>query len=85
MKNFNNDKNKLFDAAIKASGGSIDKSALTSAVNGDMSALMSSLDGETRKKLNAALSDSNKAKQILNSKAAQKILDELLNGGKENG
>ncbi len=79
------DNNKLFDAAVAASGGKIKRDDVLKAANGDASALMSSLDEDSRKMLTDALTDKNKARQILNSDAARQILGSILNGGKKNG
>ena len=81
----NIDKGKLISAILASSGGKIDKDSLESATKGDMSALFSSLSQEDRSKLQDALSDESKAKQLLSSSAAQKLLSQLFGDGKHNG
>ncbi len=61
----------------------IDKATLDAARRGDKKALMSKLDEEERKKIDALLSDKNKLKQVLNSDAAKKLMKIL--GENNNG
>ena len=56
---------------------------INKAKNGDTSSLLSSLSPEDRKKVNDALNDKERLKQILSSDAAKKLLNLL--GGKNNG
>ena len=56
---------------------------INKAKNGDTSSLLSSLSDEDRKKVNDALNDKERLKQILSSDAAKKFLNLL--GGKNNG
>lgn len=81
--NNNIDREKLINTIISSSGGKLDKNALEQASNGNISSLMSGLAEEDRHKLNEALSDRQKAKQLLSSKAAKQLLEELF--GKTNG
>ncbi len=81
--NNNIDKEKLINTIISSSGGRLDKKALENASSGNLTSLMNNLSDEDKQKLTAALSDKNKAKQLLSSKAAQQLLGELF--GKGNG
>jgi len=81
--NNNIDKEKLINTIISSSGGRLNKKALENAASGNMSTLMDGLSEEDKQKLNDALSDKNKARQLLSSKAAQQLLGELF--GKGNG
>lgn len=78
--NMNIDKQKLLSAILSSSGAKINKNSLDRAQKGDMSGIMSSFNEQDRKKLSAALSDKNKAKEILASKEAKDILKNLLGG-----
>ena len=78
----NTDKQKLLNAILNNSDTKINKNAIKQAKNGDISALAAGLDEQSRKKLGEALSDSKKAKEILNSKEAREIMQKLLGGGK---
>lgn len=73
----NFDKEKLIDKIIASSGGKIDKKSAENASNGDISGLMSALSEEDKKKLSDALSDKNKARQLLSSDAAKQLLQNL--------
>jgi len=73
----NIDKQKLINSIIASSGGKLNKSAVESAANGDMGGIMSGLSEEDKRKLNEALSDKEKAKQLLSSDAARAILNNL--------
>lgn len=77
----NIDKQKLIDTIIASSGGKINRSDVNSAASGDLSAIMSALSDEDRRKLSAALSDEKAAKQMLSGASAQKILRMFLDGG----
>ena len=79
--NMNISKQKLLSAILNASGKKINKNAVERAAGGDISALASGLDEENRRMLNEALSDKNKAKEILSSKEAREILKKLSGGG----
>lgn len=70
--------NSLYDA-ILSSNKNINKDDLLKAQKGDVSGVLSSLNSADAKKLKEALNDKQKAKQILSSDAAQKIL-KALNG-----
>lgn len=76
----NNNKN-FYEDILK--NGKINKDAINKAKNGDTSSLLNSLSPEDRKKVNDALNDKEKLKQILSSDAAKKLLNLL--GGKNNG
>lgn len=78
----NIDKNKLIDAAVKASGGKIDRNAVT---KGDASALLASLSQAEQEKIKSVLADPKATKNLLGSDAAKAIMDFLQNGGKNNG
>lgn len=80
----NINKNELLKALKNSMGDKIDSKAVNDAANGNMSSLINSLDADSRARLNAALSDKEKAREILNSDAARAILNSLL-GGKNNG
>ena len=71
------DKQKLINSIIASSGGKFDKSAVESAANGDMGGIMSGLNEADKRKLNEALSDKEKARQILSSDAAKALLNNL--------
>lgn len=76
----NNNKN-FYEDILK--NGKINKDAINKAKKGDTSSLLNSLSPEDRKKVNDALNDKEKLKQILSSDAAKKLLNLL--GGKNNG
>ena len=78
----NNNKN-FYENILKNGNGKINKDAINKAKNGDTSSLLNSLSPEDRKKVNDALNDKEKLKQILSSDAAKKLLNLL--GGKNNG
>ena len=80
----NINKNELLKALRNSMGDKIDGNAVNEAANGNMSTLINSLDADSRARLNAALRDKEKAREILNSDAARAILNSLL-GGKNNG
>ncbi len=84
MQEQNFDKNKLINEIVSSSRGNIDKQSLYSAAKGDLSALMNSLDAESKAKLLGALENREKAQEILSSSAARKLLNSLL-GGNKNG
>lgn len=63
--------------------GKIDKKTLDAAKRGDTNAVLQNLNDEDRKKVQEALADKDKLKQILNSDAAKKLMNFL--GGKKNG
>ena len=73
----NIDKQKLINSIIASSGGKLNKNSLENAASGDISGLMSSLSEEDKRKLNDALSDKEKARQLLSSDAAKQILQSL--------
>lgn len=77
----NIDKERFINTIIASSGGKLGKSALENAAKGDMSELFSSLGEEDRQKLSAALSDKNKAKEMLSSSAAKELLAKLFGNG----
>lgn len=81
--NNNIDKEKLINTIISSSQGRLDKKALENAASGNLSSLMNNLSEEDKAKLSDALSDKNKARQLLSSKAAKQLLGELF--GKGNG
>ena len=78
----NNNKN-FYEDILKNGNGKINRDAINKAKNGDTSSLLNSLSPEDRKKVNDALNDKEKLKQILSSDAAKKLLNLL--GGKNNG
>lgn len=80
----NINKNALLKALKNSMGDKIDSKTVNDAANGNMNSLINSLDADSRARLNAALSDKEKAREILNSDAARAILNSLL-GGKNNG
>lgn len=80
--NNNFDKNKLIDAAIKASGGKINRDAVS---KGDASSIISALSADEQQKIKSILSDPKATKNLLDSDAARAIMDFLKNGGKGNG
>ena len=82
--NMNIDKKTILNAILNSSDSKINKNAVKKAAGGDVSGLIEGLDDQSKKKLNAALSDKNKAKEILASKEAREILKSFL-GGKNNG
>lgn len=61
----------------------IDKATLDAARRGDKGALMSKLNENDRKKINALLTDKDKLQQVLNSDAAKKLMKIL--GENNNG
>lgn len=73
----NIDKEKLINKIVSSSGGKIDKKSAENAMGGDINSLMSSLSEDDKKKLTDALSDKNKARQILSSDAAKQLLQNL--------
>lgn len=83
-KDNNIDKNRLLNAIVNAQGTKINKNAVERAKSGDVSGLLGSLDKENREKLESALADKNKAREILASKEAKEIMKKFL-GGKHNG
>lgn len=82
MNNNNVNKNKIIDAAVRASGGKIDKNAV---LKGDTSALLSTLSKADQEKIKSVLSDPDKTRNLLGSDAARAIMEFLQNGGKNNG
>ena len=82
MNNNNVNKNKIIDAAVRASGGKIDKNAV---LKGDTSALLSTLSKANQEKIKSVLSDPDKTRNLLGSDAARAIMEFLQNGGKNNG
>lgn len=82
MNNDNVNKDKIIDAAVRASGGKIDKNAV---LKGDTSAILSSLSAAEQEKIKSVLSDPEKTRKLLGSDAARAIMDFLQNGGKKNG
>ena len=79
MNNYNQD---LFNNIIASSGGKIDQNKINSAKKGDFSSLMSGLSSSDRQKINDALSDESKARQILSSPAAKQLLNKLFGSGR---
>ncbi|MCQ2454617.1 MAG: hypothetical protein MJ090_00500 [Clostridia bacterium] len=77
-----NNKNFL-DNALNLGGGKISREDILKAQKGDTSSLFSSLSAEDRKKVNEALSNKDKLRQVLSGDAAQKLLKLL--GGNNNG
>ena len=73
------DKKTLIDKIVSSSGGRLDKKTVDTAARGDVSALMSALSEEDKAKLNEALSDKEKARQLLSSDAAKQLLSQLFN------
>ena len=63
--------------------GKIDKKTLDAAKRGDTNAVLQNLNDEDRKKVQEALADKDKLKEILSSDAAKKLMKFL--GGKKNG
>ena len=80
----NLDKQKLMSAILNASGAKINKNQIERAKNGDISALAAGLDEDGKRKLNAALNDKNKLREILASNEAKEIMKKF-SGGKNNG
>lgn len=78
-----NDNKNFFENAIKGSNGKIKREDIEKAKQGDAASLLNSLSPEDRKKVNDALNDKEKLKQVLSSDAAKKLLNLL--GGKNNG
>ena len=73
----NIDKQKLINTILASSGGKLDKKSVEQAAGGDASGILSSLNEADRKKLSEALSDKEKAKQILSSNAAKELLAQI--------
>ena len=73
----NIDKQKLINTILASSGGKLDKNSVEKAASGDASGILSSLNEQDRKKLSEALSDKEKAKQVLSSDAAKQLLKSL--------
>ncbi len=73
----NIDKQKLINTILASSGGKLDKNSIEKAASGDASSILSSLNEQDRKKLSEALSDKEKAKQLLSSDAAKELLKSL--------
>lgn len=80
MNNYNNQ--DLFNNIISSSGGKIDQNKINAAKSGDFSSVLSGLSEADRQKINDALSDQNKAKQILSSPAAKQLLTKLFGSGR---
>ena len=80
----NNDKNRLAQDIVKASGGRVNSDMAKKAVSGDTAALLETLSAEDKQKLSAILSDEKAAKELLSSDAA-KMMMKMLFGGKKNG
>lgn len=73
----NIDKQKLINTILASSGGKLDKKSVEQAASGDASSILSSLNAQDRKKLTDALSDKEKARQLLSSDAAKELLSRL--------
>lgn len=70
----------LLKAILNRDGAKINKNDIERAKNGDVSGLASLLDSKDRAKLNAALGNKEKMREILNSKEAREILGKLSGG-----
>jgi len=75
---------ELLDSVLKNSEGNITTSDILKAKDGNFTHIFSKLSKEDSEKITDALNDKEKAKQILSSDAARKIL-KMLSGDKENG
>ncbi len=76
----NNDKNRIINEIMRASGGKINSNAAKGAADGDVSALMANLSDSDKAKLNAILSDEKATKQLLSSDAAKSLMKLLFYG-----
>lgn len=86
MNNNEIDKQKLMDAVISSSGGSIDRESLTGAVNNkNVAPLINKLSAEDKEKLTKVMSDRESMEAVLKSPQAQAILRTFLKGGGKNG
>lgn len=79
----NNDKDKIIEKILH-SKSSFSKSDLENAAKGDMSGVFSKLNKEDSERIREALSSPEKAKQLLSSDAASRLLENLL-GKNKNG
>lgn len=79
----NSDKDKIIGKILK-SGGTFSKNDLEKAAGGDMSGVFSKLNKEDSERIKQALSSPEKAKQLLSSDAATKLIQSLL-GKDKNG
>ncbi len=62
----------------------IDKNTIDAARRGDVDAVLKNVNAEDRKKIEEALADKAKLKQILSSDAAKQLI-KILGGDKKNG
>lgn len=80
--NNNTNNQKMIDNIISSSNGKVSREAVSSAMKGDASALLKGLGNEDRKKLDELLNNKEKAKEVLSSDAAKKLLKLFLKDGK---
>lgn len=73
----NNNKEKLAQDIVRASGGKIGADAAKQAAGGDVSKLVEALNPQDRAKLTALLSDEKATKQLLSSDAAKTMMKML--------
>lgn len=86
MNNNEIDKQKLMDAVISSSGGSIDRESLEGAMkNKNVAPLINKLSEKDREKLSKVMSDKESMEAVLKSPQAQAILKTFLKGGGKNG
>lgn len=79
----NNIDPKMLNAALKASGGKIDRNAINQAAkSGDASALVNNLSKEDRQKLNNILSDKAALNNLLKNPQVMELMKKLSGGGK---
>lgn len=86
MNNNEIDKQKLMDAVISSSGGSINRESLAGAVNNkNVAPLINKLSAEDKEKLSKVMSNKESMEAVLKSPQAQAILRTFLKGGGKNG
>lgn len=74
---------RLLDAAIKASGGKIDRNTVMEAAkSGDAKKLLNNLSDNDRQKLNSILSDKSAIEGLLRNPQVAELMKKLSGGGK---
>lgn len=84
MNNRSIDKSKLAEQIMRASGGKIDKSALSAAAAGDTSKIMNSLSPDDKQRLTRLINDPTALSKIMSDPKMREIINQL-SGGTKNG